>query len=284
LFCTKIRILHEVELIDRVRYRTRRGNSVVVVRMRRLQFQILQRQSVRRRLVQMVEIRAVVQGDVGAAEALARVRRISIVRRVRNVGVERLAGTRKMRITQIAHTHEMSMVTRGRLLLDDLVVLVRLVLVSGRLAVVLLRLALDLLHLGPLVLEPDLDHPHAQARLLGQRLPHFAAGLGADLERGLELAPLRRRQDGAGSLGPPAPVPRPAVLVEQVVVAGAGLLHQVHLLLEVLSAEELARPQHELLALLQGLATHHAYETGQMKDVLLRPHYHFVGEETVAAS
>ena len=81
------------------------------------------------------------------------------------------------------------------LLLDGLPVLVQLV------------PPLHFLHLGPLVLEPDLDHSDGQPRVLGQRLPHLPAGLGADVEGGLELPPLGGSEDGPGSLGASPAIP-----------------------------------------------------------------------------
>lgn len=189
-----------------------------------------------------------------------------------------------MRVSQVSHAHIMSMFTIRGFLFNNFIILITFVLVAGRLAVVLLGLALDLLHLGPLVLEPHLHHPDAEAGLLGQGFPDFPARLRTDFEGGLELPPLRRREDGPGSLRPPPTVPRSAVLVQQVVVSGAGLLHEVHLLLEVLSAEELAGAQNELFALLQRLAAHHAHETRQVEDVLLGSHHHLVRQQPVAAS
>lgn len=87
-------------------------------------------------------------------------------------------------------------------------------------------------HLGSLVLEPDLHHPHGQARLSCQSLPHLStkrregeqnqklialkrvqacnrvaapsylpARLGGNLEGGLEGPPLLRGEDGARALG-----------------------------------------------------------------------------------
>lgn len=188
-----------------------------------------------------------------------------------------------MRVCKPAEPHVVPVLATGRLLLDNLVVLLGLVFVNS-LPIVLLGLALDLLHLGALVLEPDLDHAHAQPRLLGQRLPDLPARLRAHLERGLELATLRRREDRSGSFGASTSVAGSTRLVQQVVVAAAGLLHQVHLLLEVLAAEELAGPKDELLALLERLAADDAHEAGQVEDVLLGSHHHLVGQQSVSAS
>lgn len=74
-------------------------------------------------------------------------------------------------------------------------------------------LPLQFLHLGALVLEPDLDNAHAEAGLFGQCFSHFTTRLRADLERGLELASLARRQDRPRPLRTPATVARSIVLV-----------------------------------------------------------------------
>lgn len=59
--------------------------------------------------------------------------------------------------------------------------------------------ALELLHLGPLILEPNLDDPNAQSSFFGQSFSHFPARLGTDFKRGFELASLRGRQDRPGT-------------------------------------------------------------------------------------
>ena len=87
--------------------------------------------------------------------------------------------------------------------------LVFLALLLSRLPVLVLAATLHFLHFCPLVLEPDLDHSDRQPGVLGQRLPHLPARLGADLEAGLELPPLGGGEDGAGPLGAAPPVPRP---------------------------------------------------------------------------
>ena len=82
-----------------------------------------------------------------------------------------------------------------------------------------LGLALQLLHLGPLVLEPHLNHSHRQARVFGQRLPHLPARLGADFERGLKLPPLRRCQYRPRPFRSSSTVvPRPAVVIQRWIV------------------------------------------------------------------
>jgi len=65
---------------------------------------------------------------------------------------------------------------------------------------------LDLLQLGPLVLEPDLHNAHTQTGLLGQSFANFSARLLAQVEGVLERPPLTRRQDGPGPLGAPATI------------------------------------------------------------------------------
>lgn len=55
-------------------------------------------------------------------------------------------------------------------------------------------LSLKLLHLCSLILEPDLDHAHAEAGILGEGLPHLPAGFRGHLERRLELTSLGRRE------------------------------------------------------------------------------------------
>lgn len=59
---------------------------------------------------------------------------------------------------------------------------------------------LDLLHFGPLVLEPDLHDAQTEASLFSQCFAHLAARLRGDIERCLEGAPLLRIEDGARSL------------------------------------------------------------------------------------
>lgn len=66
--------------------------------------------------------------------------------------------------------------------------------------------------------------------------------------------------------------------------AGAGLLQQVHLLLEVGPAEELVGPEHELLALLQGLQARHAREAVQVEDGVLGAHDQLVRQHPLHAA
>jgi hypothetical protein len=82
-----------------------------------------------------------------------------------------------------------------------------------------LHLALHLLHLRPLILEPDLDNSHTEASFLGERLPNLTAGLGRDLEGSLELAPLGGSQDRPRPLGSASAVARSTVVQEIVVCA-----------------------------------------------------------------
>lgn len=77
LFCTKIRVLHEVELVDGVGYGARCGYAFAVVGVR-LQLEVLQGERVRSGFVEVVVICTIVEGDVGAAEALARMGRVVI--------------------------------------------------------------------------------------------------------------------------------------------------------------------------------------------------------------
>lgn len=55
-------------------------------------------------------------------------------------------------------------------------------------------LSLKLLHLCSLILEPDLDHAHAKASILGEGLSHLPAGFRGHLERRFELTSLGRRE------------------------------------------------------------------------------------------
>ena len=59
--------------------------------------------------------------------------------------------------------------------------------------------------LAPLVLEPDLDHPHAQPRVLGQLLPHQSRGFGILIKAVLEHLKL------LGLDGCPGPSPPPVL-------------------------------------------------------------------------
>lgn len=60
-----------------------------------------------------------------------------------------------------------------RFLLDALVGLGIVLVPTALVAAVLLRLPLDLLHLGSLVLEPHLHHSHRQSRVFGERFPNL---------------------------------------------------------------------------------------------------------------
>ena len=78
-----------------------------------------------------------------------------------------------------------------------------------------LGFALQFLHLGPLVLEPNLDHPNAQSRFFGQSFAHFTARLGTYFERGFELTSLGRCQDRPRPFGSPA-----AIVTRSIVLIG----------------------------------------------------------------
>lgn len=71
-----------------------------------------------------------------------------------------------------------------------------------------LGLPLQLLHLCPLILEPDLNHAHAEAGILGEGFSHFSAGLRRHLERRLELTSLCRRENRSRPFRTPTAVPR----------------------------------------------------------------------------
>ena len=91
------------------------------------------------------------------------------------------------------------------MLLLLLVVIMGLLLVLLLLLIVMMLLLspLHLLHLGSLVLKPDLNDAYAQARLVGKALAHLAARLLALLERLAELVALHGVEDGTRSLGRP---------------------------------------------------------------------------------
>lgn len=88
LLGAEVRVLHEVQLVDGVHLHAAGGVSVgvgvrVAVRgvgrgVRRRHLQVVERQRVGARLVERLEVGAVVEGDVRAAEALARVPGVSI--------------------------------------------------------------------------------------------------------------------------------------------------------------------------------------------------------------
>lgn len=158
----------------------------------------------------------------------------------------------------------------------------------SRAAAILFRLALYLLHLGTLILEPHLHHAHRQPRVLGQRLAHLAARLGRLIERGLELLALLRGQYGAWSLGTTSSVTwsQQILLVE---ANEAAMLcrrcREEHLLLQVMAiAEELPVAQHELFALLQRQPARVAHEAGQMENIVGNgPHHQLLRQDGVAA-
>lgn len=77
-------------------------------------------------------------------------------------------------------------------------------------------LPLQLFHLRPLILKPDLNHSNAESRLFGQGLSDFSAGLGGYLEGRLELSTLHRREDRSRPFGAASAIPGAAVV--QVVI------------------------------------------------------------------
>lgn len=129
------------------------------------------------------------------------------IRRVWNVWIERLAGTRK-RLAQVPQAHKMSMLTIRRFLLNYFIILIItfFLVARRRFPILLLRFPLDLLHFRPLILEPHLDHSNAQTGLLGEGFSHFSTGLRAHFERGLELSSLSRCQDRSRSFWPSSAV------------------------------------------------------------------------------
>lgn len=202
--------------------------------------------------------------------------RIRTIRRVRQVGVERLTGRRVGRV----QAQVVPVLTRGRLLFDALLVFV-LLFVSA-LVSLLLRLALYLFHFRPLILEPYLDDSDAKPGVLCKSFAHFPTRFRADFEGGFELPALRRREDGPRALRASPAVARAFRVVYYHIVL--RVLHQIHLLLEVLAAEDLARADHVLLALLQRLAAHDAHEALYVEHVLLRAHHHLLRQQPVAAA
>lgn len=158
----------------------------------------------------------------------------------------------------------------------------------SRAAAILFRLALYLLHLGTLILEPHLHHAHRQPRVLGQRLAHLAARLGRLIERGLELLALLRGQYGAWSLRTASSVTwsQQILLVEANEAAMLGRrCREEHLLLQVMAiAEELPVAQHELFALLQRQPACVAHEAGQMENIVGNgSHHQLLRQDGVAA-
>lgn len=240
------------------------------------------------------------------------------VRRKRHIRIQRLAGAKRP-------VHAQVVITARRLLLDAFLVAILagtavlvavLILSAAAAAAALLGLALDLLHFGPLILEPHLHHAHAQPGVFGQCLAHFAARLRRQLKRRLELTALRRCENRTRSLRTASAVARSqrVAVQHQIVVHAAGarsthdaaatvaaatrhghvamlqllllllLLGQVQVLLEVVPTEELTGAQNKLLAFLQGLTAHAAHEAGQVEDETLCPHDHVVGLDAIAAA
>lgn len=159
---------------------------------------------------------------------------------------------------------------------------------SRSIATILFRLALYLLHLGALILEPNLHHAHRQSRILGQCLTHLATWLGRLIERRLELLALLRGQYGTWSLWATSSVAgSQQILLVQADKAAmlCRRCRQKHLLLQVMAiAEELPIAQHELLALLQRQPAGVAHEAGQMENIVgYGSHHQLLRQDGMAA-